>query len=308
MEESVAAQYAVQIAVQTLKDRCRTLQQRVAELEEENVNLRMSCVQREQDSLSLTEIDRLRQHVAEVSEQKSQLQNTVEMVTNENKELWRKLLKLMKTNRNLGSQLHQISDTLTNHNSTLQRSKTFTQTEPHVKVLQKKLEENDQISSELENISLKLIDSFSKEKQEFEALCTEIKDLHATDNIAAENFAFCYEDDLDSDTFNDLYGVLEELRLLKEETMLQQNVLKACLKKMKEYEQNHQKIQSVDKETLTDESLLSSTQEVEPLQQNSDPPSDRVCPMCCKVYYKNTSFEDFQQHVQDHFQEGFEML
>lgn len=233
MEESVAAQYAVQIAVQTLKDRCRTLQQRVAELEEENVNLRMSCVQREQDSLSLTEIDRLRQHVAEVSEQKSQLQNTVEMVTNENKELWRKLLKLMKANRNLGFQLHQISDTLTNHNSTLQRSKTFTQTEPHVKVLQKKLEENDQISSELENISLKLIDSFSKEKQEFEALCTEIKDLHATDNIAAENFAFCYEDDLDSDTFNDLYGVLEELRLLKEETMLQQNVLKACLKKMK---------------------------------------------------------------------------
>lgn len=110
--------------------------------------------------------------MVELSEQKEQLQNKVKMVTNENQEFWSKLSKLTKVNKSLGSQLTKINDTLTQHSSNptpqsnLIRSKTFTKSELQTKVLQKNLEENDKISLELEDISLKLSDSFSKQKKE----------------------------------------------------------------------------------------------------------------------------------------------
>ncbi|CAH0553206.1 unnamed protein product [Brassicogethes aeneus] len=305
MEEPVGAQYAIQIAVHTLKERCRTLQHRIAELEEENVNLKITCLQAEHKNQSLTESDKVRQNLTEVTQQNKQLQNTIDMVTTENKELWSKLGKLTKVNHNLGTQLNKINDTISNHTSTLIRSKTFTQVEPHSKLLQKNLEENDKISLELENISLKLIDSFSKEKQELEALCYEIKDLQNVDAIVTENFAFYCDEDIGSDMFNDFYAVLEEIKVLKNEALQDQNLLKMCILKIKEYEKNlAPKVECSEKSTITDELIPvkeATSENTEHHLSASLSEIDKICPICSKSYYKNTAFEEFQQHVEDHF-------
>lgn len=63
MDETQGPQYAVQIAFYTLRDRCRNLQQRVALLEDENVNLRIQCAKQEESKKSLTELDFLRVQV-----------------------------------------------------------------------------------------------------------------------------------------------------------------------------------------------------------------------------------------------------
>ena len=70
--------------------------------------------------------------------------------------------------------LHKINDTLSNAtlpnpHTTLIRSKTFTQDEPHIKLIPKNVtDESNRISLELEDISLKLICNIAKEKSELE--------------------------------------------------------------------------------------------------------------------------------------------
>lgn len=59
-EGQQGSQYAIQIAVHTLRDRCKYLQQHVALLEEENVNLKIKCSRQEESRTSLNELDHLR--------------------------------------------------------------------------------------------------------------------------------------------------------------------------------------------------------------------------------------------------------
>lgn len=229
MDESIGAQYAIQIAVHTLRDRCKNLQQRIVTLEEENVQLRVKCSQHEEHLDSLSELDKLRAQVTELTEQKDQLHDKIKMVTNENQDLWKKLGKLISVNKNLGEQLYKINETVKQHTSpqsqtTLIRSKTFTQNEPHTKFLQKNLELNEKISMELENVSLKLTDSFSKQKMELEQICSEIDDFQNSDDIT-ENFGFCFEDETDDDLVEDFKYVLEDMKILREEVLEQKRIL-----------------------------------------------------------------------------------
>lgn len=62
-EGQQGSQYAIQIAVHTLRDRCKYLQQHVALLEEENVNLKIKCSRQEESRTSLNELDHLRAQV-----------------------------------------------------------------------------------------------------------------------------------------------------------------------------------------------------------------------------------------------------
>jgi chromosome segregation ATPase len=134
MEEPVGAQYAVQVALQTLKDRCRNLQQMVRQLEEENQHLKGQLCKNEQNSVSLSEFDNLKAQVVELTENKQQLLNKIKLVTNENQELWTRLSRLHHVNHNLGNQLSKINDSLVQYtaksketHTPLIRSKTFTQ-------------------------------------------------------------------------------------------------------------------------------------------------------------------------------------
>ncbi|VEN56766.1 unnamed protein product [Callosobruchus maculatus] len=115
MEESLGAQYAMQIAVHTLHERCKSLQQRIAQLEDENVGLRVRCNRHESNESSLSEMDKLKEQITHLSEHRDQLQDKIRMVTAENQDLWSKLGKLINVNKSLGEQLKKINDTVTQH-------------------------------------------------------------------------------------------------------------------------------------------------------------------------------------------------
>ncbi|KAJ3627376.1 hypothetical protein MTP99_014756 [Tenebrio molitor] len=173
MEEPVGAQYAVQVALQTLKDRCRNLQQMVRQLEEENQHLKGQLCKNEQNSVSLSEFDNLKAQVVELTENKQQLLNKIKLVTNENQELWTRL--------------------------------------------------------KLEEISLKIINSFAQEKSELESLYSDIRDWG--DNVISESCGFYYED-YDNNIVENFNSILEELKTTKETVVNQKVALKLVLDKL----------------------------------------------------------------------------
>lgn len=232
MDESVGAQYAIQIAVYTLKERCKSLQERIDVLEEENRNLHVSLSRNTEMENSLSEIDKLKQNITELTEQNNQLTNKCKMVMKENEDLWKKLTKLTHVNKNLDSNLHKISNSIAQHTNTppsaLIRSKTFTQIEPQTKILQKNLEENDKISLELEDISLKLADSLSKQKLEMNKL---VLDVQVNENYLLNgNFSFSYDDDKDGEIIEEIEAISNEVRLFYDEIVQQKQVLQEQIK------------------------------------------------------------------------------
>ncbi|PSN48691.1 hypothetical protein C0J52_13537 [Blattella germanica] len=132
VEEAVGSHYALQVALQTMKERCQHLQKRLGVVEQENLRLRIenrklrsdsnSTITPEDVSISSSElqskIDRLEEKVTEFNRTKSQLTHHLYMVTNENKQLWTRLSHLTQANQNLGSHLSKISNTLSRHHST----------------------------------------------------------------------------------------------------------------------------------------------------------------------------------------------
>ncbi|KAF7281661.1 C2H2-type zinc binding domain-containing protein spindle-F [Rhynchophorus ferrugineus] len=339
MDELQGSQYAVQIAFYTLRDRCRDLQQRVAYLENENVHLRIECSRQEASKKSLTELDCLRAQVAELSEQKGQLQDKVSMVTKENQDLWTKLGKLTKANKSLGSQLTKMNDTILQHSnhasqhSNLIRSKTFTKHELQTKVLQKKIEENDKISFELEDISLKLSDSFSKQRQELDVLCSELSNMTLVcDGMNTEKCAYLLDEELRDDIVDEIQKFAEYLKTLKELVLQQQTVLHENIKNINSFKENmekesiRQQKSKVEKSTSTEglpqktyenkstETMMEQSSASEsPLrrQHESVDCCEKMCPLCLKIFNENVDFNIFEQHVQDHFipeTDNFEML
>lgn len=132
VEEAVGSHFALQVALQTMKERCQHLQQRLAAVEEENLNLRIEYRKRKSDSTCATaenasksepedsklKIDCLEEKVAVLTRQKSQLTHHLFMVATENRQLWNRLSNLTQANQNLGSHLSKISSTLNRHHST----------------------------------------------------------------------------------------------------------------------------------------------------------------------------------------------
>lgn len=131
VEESVGSHYALKVALQTMKERCQRLQQRLGVVEEENHSLRIENRKRKSDSSCAIgadelnngpgdlehRIDCLEEKVATLTRQKSQLTHHLFMVATENRQLWNRLSHLTQANENLGSHLSKISSTLSRHHS-----------------------------------------------------------------------------------------------------------------------------------------------------------------------------------------------
>lgn len=135
---SAASFYALQVALQTMKERCQQLQLRLLTVEDENVKLRVEKQRLSIDTPddSKKEISYLQEHIAQLARQKSQLTHNIFMVATENKHLWTRLSTLTEANFSLGNQLTKISDTL-NKNSLGESSK------PKQSFLMTNLEHND---------------------------------------------------------------------------------------------------------------------------------------------------------------------
>ncbi|KAL1491167.1 hypothetical protein ABEB36_011807 [Hypothenemus hampei] len=326
MDDRQGAQNAFEVALQTLNERCKHFQKHVAVLEEENVALRMKCSHRDDEQHSLNEMDHLRAHVVELTEQKHQLQNKVKFITRENQELWSKLSKLTEVNKSLGNKLTRINDTLVQHTTispNLIRSKTFTKSELQTKVQKNPEEENDKISLELEDVSLKLTDSICKQKKDFDLLCKEITECSAEDLILSKNCGFLYDEQLEDEVLVQMQAFTDYFRSLKEslkeqQILLQKNVQNMAYVKGK-LKPTREKIEkSTSTVDLYMKSFLNKSTETENeispvsifIPQDYEPPTEKICPICSRMFSKDVNFMIFQQHVEDHFnpENNFELL
>lgn len=123
--EELASNYALQVALQTMKERCQQLQARLSVVEEENLQLKIEkqryIRQENKINTNLGDIDRLQEQIAQLSRQKSQLTHHIYMVATENKHLWTRLSLLTEANESLGTRLSKISVALNNHTSKSER-------------------------------------------------------------------------------------------------------------------------------------------------------------------------------------------
>lgn len=310
MEDNTGSRYAVHVALQTLKERCQSLQQRLSILEEENISLRIQCT-RDEPGNSLTELDKLKRRILEVTEQKTKLEDNFRLVANENKQLWSRLSKLLQVNKTLGSHLTKINESLNQHSKKgLIRSNTFTQSNGDAK---RAVAENDKISLELEDVSLKLISTIVRDKTELEAQCSEMMEIQNT--VASNSFGFSYMNDGNDTLVEELEQHLADLKNVKE-TLSQQNTMLAttlvnmdhikcdnlCPTCSKSLNTANSKI--ADQRDREDELQLESLARWgTPDNSNTFIQDDRrlnECPVCNKTYSKNST-DTFLLHVEDHF-------
>lgn len=145
--QMIATQYALRVALQTMKERCLCQQNRLAEMEEENQCLRQRLATSQQTNKTIhnnvneiTENYQLRLQISELQLQKKQLDTHINMVSNENRKLWSRLSQITKGHpkthakntsplyNELGSNENPLG--LTVHQNLI-RSKTFTQHSPN---------------------------------------------------------------------------------------------------------------------------------------------------------------------------------
>ncbi|XP_034662449.1 protein spindle-F [Drosophila subobscura] len=321
--------YALQVALQTIKERCIQLQRRVTSMEEENQRLReanakgSSAVQPGNggdDSLSL------RTQVAELQRQKDQLEEHIGMVSNENRRLWSRLSQISKDQQQQQLLLAQAPakaedaspDSRANQN--LIRSKTFTQHSPNPHLRQK------MISDGLRDISLEeiVLDDFGAGDTEMGCYPY---GLPVEETTASE-----------PDANLDAKRCMDGLQDLRREAMKQQQELSSALTLLETRfalqpcpecaQKAAKKPEMADKSLETDESLnnelkLYHSEQNDPLNgshngHGSAPPSrmniiqeklkadaadamEKTCPMCGKQYSSQVSFNAFREHVEMHF-------
>ncbi|EDX15109.1 protein spindle-F [Drosophila simulans] len=307
--------YALQVALQTIKERCIQLQRRVASMEEENQRLREAS-SRSEGAPSVNEIGvtgdvlSLKAQVSELQRQKEQLEEHIGMVSNENRRLWSRLSQISKD-----QQLKAVpssTDSRAQQNQNLVRSKTFTQHSPNPHLRQKMLSDGIKDLS-LEEIAL---DDFGASSEELGY---------------PYNLQKVEETTSEPDANVDAKRCLDGLQDLRREAMKQQQELRSlmtllesriALKPCPECAQKTiKKPEMADKSLETDDSLTSELKNYENQHNghNGTPPSQRIniiqekikadaadamektCPMCGKQYSSQVSFNAFREHVEMHF-------
>lgn len=172
---SSSSHYALHVALQTMKERCQSLQKRLSTLEEENLALRMaqSSIQPstglsgadtaiERRVSNQTELEVLREKVSELSRQKVQLMDHISMVAAENRQLWSRLSKLTKDSQEVvdAGIAGRLKDSAGGSAQNLIRSKTFTKNAPNPKLRDPRLPRegadgsSDEMNLDLEDVSL----------------------------------------------------------------------------------------------------------------------------------------------------------
>ncbi|EDS39812.1 conserved hypothetical protein [Culex quinquefasciatus] len=175
---SSSSHYALHVALQTMKERCQSLQKRLSTVEEENLALRMaqSSIQPstglsgaetaiERRVSNQTELEVLREKVSELSRQKIQLMDHISMVAAENRQLWSRLSKLTKdsqTGEVDAGIVGRLKDSAGGGSQNLIRSKTFTKNAPNPKLRDPRLpregadgsSSSDEMNLDLEDVSL----------------------------------------------------------------------------------------------------------------------------------------------------------
>ncbi|KAJ9600284.1 hypothetical protein L9F63_009421 [Diploptera punctata] len=339
IEEAVGSHYALQVAIQTMKERCQQLQLRLETLEQENLRLRIENRKLRSDTVSNSvelqnnkgemqrKIDDLEEKVAEFERTKSHLKHHLCMVATENKQLWNRLSHLTQANQNLGSHLSKISNTLSRHHSasSITMSKSQSPNNSFSEETSKECSDaakepnspNSKVTegvmdASLQEISLKIFHGILQNKTDLEDQCAQMVEIQSDSyNIGLE----CLEDD--DEVLEDLKRYHNNLLKLRDQMLEQQSAMKTALDNLHHgIKGDHlcSNCKEKSKPALT-EANVELEAEIESLRQWGTPDAnvhsskhleielmaEKICPMCGKLYGKETPFNSFQQHVSDHF-------
>ncbi|EDV93940.1 protein spindle-F [Drosophila grimshawi] len=316
--------YALQVALQTMKERCIQLQRRVSNMEEENQRLRENTatgtgtrtVSATGTGSTNGDIISLRSRVDELQRQKEQLEDQNNMVANENRRLWARLSKISKDQPLLTrdddaantSYIRSAGITSIGANQNLIRSKTFTQHSPNPQLRQKLITEMS-----LEEVAL----------DEFETKLGYPYGLNVDDVSTVSG-------ELDANA--DAKHCMDGLQDLRREAMKQQQQLNSALTQLETRLALHPcpecAKKAANKPEMADKSLETEDNSEHPSHYTFNghvttmttplPPTptprfniiqekinadsiDKTCPMCGKLYSCQVSFKAFQEHVEMHF-------
>ncbi|KAK0093188.1 hypothetical protein PV326_014123 [Microctonus aethiopoides] len=329
--DNLAALRALQIAFQTMQERCHQLENRLAAVEEENIRLKIGkssddCTdivvgQKENDEPPT--ISLLQEKIEELVKQKSQLTHHVLMVAAENRQLWNRLTRLTRANKNLGSKLIKISDTL-KQNSNTHVVDIKDHNEDNSGTNNPGIISNDNIilqseskDTSLEEISLRLINSIMMEKSELEQQYSEMVKLQSGTDVDLKTIGFAYPDDNSIDTLQQLKQHEARLCQTKNSMLSQQEKLQKVLKSLKKIKNSSKKVCQTGTQFDSDDSLREhestqtslplsstspeSTKHEQPMTNNNNTDSTRTCPICGVFYGKSLGFQSFHEHVCSHF-------
>lgn len=312
-----------ELALHAMRDRCLLLQRRINALETDNIRLKLDVVKASECSTytPMKEDEKLALHqkIAELNKQKSKLMHHVFMVQCENKNLWNKISTLKGPDK---SNKQPLLRTNTYIHSTPKNSSHY----------QEKYSE-----SSLEEISLKLINSYIQEKSQLVEQYEQMAQLQDMDDdlLNADSIGFTYIEDPPTDSLKEIRCQTEKLQSMKKELMQQENDLKLIISKVETVLRdgykcptciaNNAKITTSEhKEIETSDSLAnwatpadSSTYNnnyselntsaykksilEESEKENVDEACDKICPMCGQRFQKEIAFSEFQSHVENHF-------
>lgn len=258
-KETLASHFALHVALQTMKERCMALQERLTSVEEENLSLRLKygtdkpqAIERNrsndsENSMEQSEVDILREKVGELTRQKFQLTEHIAMVASENRQLWSRLSKLTKDNQSLGVSLSKIKDTLSASavpgHQNLIRSKTFTQSSPNPMLRQKILNDNQDRNDDL---SLEEIELKEDTERPNENEVTPTK----TNAVNSLGFGFLNDESMNTALQNDTKRCLDRMVDIKKELLRQQSDLKVTLSGLRQRKGNAWIIESIVKHKL----------------------------------------------------------
>ncbi|XP_026755481.1 protein spindle-F isoform X2 [Galleria mellonella] len=309
-----------ELALHAMRDRCLLLQKRITSLESDNMRLKLDITKATECTpyVPLQEDEKfmLHQKIAELNKQKSQLMHHVFMVSCENKNLWNKIAAIKGPDKPPGKE---------NGKQPLVRTNTYIHSTPKTSAnYQEKYSE-----SSLEEISLKLINSYIQEKSQLVEQYEQMTQLQELDDkmLNVDSIGFTYIEEPALDSLKEIHIQTEKLQNLKKELAQQEADLKFVLSKFetifKGYKcqmckmNNTKTTTSEHKEIETSDSLANWATPVESTNYNelnssafkknateniiNDIPVDKICPMCGQTFHRDIRFTEFQSHVESHF-------
>lgn len=207
-----------ELALHAMRDRCLLLQRRINTLESDNMRLKLQTTQGSSYiPLQGDEKATLYQKLAELTKQKSQLMHHVFMVSCENKNLWNKISSIK------GSEKAATKE----GKHPLVRTNTYIQSTPRTSAnYQEKYSE-----SSLEDISLKLINSYIQEKSQLVEQYEQMTQLQEDDDnlLNVDSIGFAYFEDHATDSLKEIHNQTEKLYNMKKELAQQESDLKLIL-------------------------------------------------------------------------------
>lgn len=212
-----------ELALHAMRDRCLLLQRRINTLETDNMRLKLDIKAGEKTPYTPLADDEklsLQQKIAELNKQKSTLLHHVFMVSCENKNLWNKLSTLKGADTTIKDRIKQP----------LIRTNTYIHSTPKYNAqYQEKFSD-----SSLEEISLKLINSYIQEKSQLVEQYEQMAQLQEIDDdiLNVDSIGFTYMEDPATDSLKEIHNQTEKLQNIKKELAQQEKDLKTVISRI----------------------------------------------------------------------------